>query len=81
MGGSAINLDNVVYVNINNIMINKKTAGISIFKADSPIGPSKINVTGNLIVIAHGSWLMAHGSKWIVNINTLVVKTFSIITL
>jgi len=62
VGGSAINLDGVTGGNIsNNIVINNKAAGISIFKDDGAVGSSKINVSDNLII-------MAKGSKWAVNI-------------
>jgi len=64
VGGSAINLDGVVDVNINNnIIINNKAAGISIFKADGAVGSNKVNVTDNLII-------MAKGAKWAVNIKS-----------
>jgi parallel beta-helix repeat protein len=62
VGGSAINLDGVVGGNINdNIAINNKAAGISIFKDDGAVGSSNISVSNNLII-------MAKGSKWAVNI-------------
>ena len=62
VGGSAINLDGVVDANINNnIIINNKAAGISIFKGDGAVGSSKVSVEDNLII-------MAKGSKWAVNI-------------
>lgn len=61
-GGSAINLDGVENGNIhNNIIINNKAAGLSIFKGDGATGSSKINVTDNLII-------MAKNSRWAVNI-------------
>jgi parallel beta-helix repeat protein len=62
VGGSAINLDGVVDGNINNnIIINNKAAGISIFKDDGAVGSSKIHVSDNLII-------MPKGSRWAVNI-------------
>jgi len=61
-GGSAINLDGVVDAEINNnIIVNNKAAGISIFKGDGAVGSSNIIVSDNLMI-------MAKGSKWAVNI-------------
>jgi parallel beta-helix repeat protein len=61
-GGSAINLDGIENGDINNnIIVNNKAAGLSIFQGDGAAGSSKINVTDNLII-------MAKRSRWAVNI-------------